>query len=141
MFWLNDILGDLHGESTDEPFQVHEARSTATPIARDNPYRQVGTGYVMPPALATYDGASPESPRLYGGHLLKIPIAWPVSSTPSAVRLPEQHDAWTGRIVTFMQGPLEGQSFRILRYMGEAEIIPGTPPVLDRSLASCDAIE
>ena len=130
--WLNDILGDLYGESTSEPFQVYEARATGGTVARDNPLRPA---YNMPPALTTYDAASPESPRLYGEHLLKIPLAWP-SIAPTAVRLPEQHDALNGRVVTFMQGPLEGQSFRILRYMGEVETIPGTPPTLDPTHAA-----
>lgn len=148
--WLNDILGDLYGESTDEPFQIHQARSTAavTPppavygvalpamIARDNPLRVASTAYTMPPALVTYDSASPESPRLYNGHLLKIPIAWPITTGPNSAKLPEQHDAWTGRIATFMQGPLEGQSFRILRYMGEVDTIPGSPPTLDPTHAA-----
>lgn len=148
--WLNDLLADLYGASTLEPFQIHQARSTAPVavdpatyainpgpmIARDNPLRVVAAAYTMPPGLTTYDSASPESPRLYNGHLLKIPIAWPITSGPNTAKLPEQHDAWTGRVVTFMQGPLEGQSFRILRYMGEVDFIPGSPAILDPTHAA-----
>ncbi len=141
--WLNDILGDLYGESTTDPFQFYEARSTdpVTPppavyggltlpamIARDNPLRVAMTGYTMPAGLTTYNGGSPESPRLYNGHFLKIPIAWPITTGPNTTRLPEQHDAWTGRVLTFTEGPLEGQSFRIIRYMGEVDVVPNIPP-------------
>ncbi len=56
-------------------------------IQRDNPLRVASSGYIMPPGLTTYNAGSPEAPRLYNGHLLKIPIAWPILAGPNATKL------------------------------------------------------
>ncbi len=103
--WLNDILGDLYGESTDEPFQVHEARATTTPIARDNPTRVVQLGYSMPPGMTTYDSGSPESQDCMGP-FAEDTNCLPVASNPTYVRLLRTTRCVDRRVLTFMQGPL-----------------------------------
>ena len=55
--------------------------------------------------------------------------------------MPEPHDVWNGRVLSFIEGPLSGLSFRVIRYRGEiSELAPSlptpTPPTLiyDHSL-------
>ena len=74
----------------------------------------------MPPPPLT--NTHIEMPRLLSGSFLKIPLEWNVA-------LPEQHDAWNGRIVTFLEGPLKDISFPIVRYLGEMDPASGPPEV------------
>ena len=48
------------------------------------------------------------------GPFLKIPLQFNAN-------LPVQHDAWVGRTVTFKEGPLAYESFRIIRYVGRID--------------------
>ena len=83
-----------------------------------------------------------QRPMVLGGRFLRIPLVletprflpeysnslkyrW-VSSNLSLV-----HDIVAGRIVTFAEGPLAGESFRIIRYIGPVSIDPNNPTSQD----------
>ena len=82
------------------------------------------------PTPMTYNATSGlQRPMLLGGsfsganyipgRFLRIPLEPGTYGSPAGP-LPVEHDALTGRIVTFPagQGPLAGNSFRIVRYVG-----------------------
>jgi hypothetical protein len=65
-------------------------------------------------ANANFGTNPPRRPQLFAGHYLKIPLR-----VDPPIPAPEHHDAWTGRVVTFLDGPLQSQSLRIVRYIGQ----------------------
>lgn len=125
--WKNDLLGDAYGsaDGEDAPAFFTARYIKSSKVLRDNPERVILENYAMPPALATFNSSSLEGPELFSGNFLKIPIAWAeTTSTPILeVPLPEQSDAWNGRVVTFLEGPLANQSMRIVRYVGEVDVV------------------
>jgi hypothetical protein len=132
MTWKNSLLGDLYGSSNglNDNFVPLFARTST----RDNPARtaRLSAGQwlmtgAMPPAAGTL-----ESVQIFGGSIVKVPLEWDAA-------LPEQHDVWNGRVLSFTSGPLTGLSFRAIRYLGEiSELAPpmNIPPTLvyDHSL-------
>ncbi|MCC6510446.1 MAG: hypothetical protein IT423_15200 [Pirellulaceae bacterium] len=139
--WKNDLLGDLYGSNppsaagSDSPLFLTARYILGANGLRDNPQRnQAGNDpYSMPAGWPAFDVNSLEGPQAFGGtpgQFLKIPLAWVTGSFSIATfPLPEQWDAWNGRTITFLQGPLIGRSFRIIRYIGEVDVIDvsGTP--------------
>jgi hypothetical protein len=59
---------------------------------------------------------------------IKIPLARPRSNTvgDASGPLPMPHDALTGRLITFVTGPLRNETFRILKYVGGETQVPAT---------------
>ncbi|GIW98770.1 MAG: hypothetical protein KatS3mg111_4272 [Pirellulaceae bacterium] len=127
--WHHDLLGDLYG-SIEPPVQLRVRRTewsgntgaglnTAIP---PNPPPPAGWA---PPLTPVH----PERPLLLEGRFLRIPIVrnalaanqeFPSSNPANAnAYLPVEHDVWTGRIVTFLDGPLRGHSLRVIRYVGD----------------------
>lgn len=136
--WKNDLLGDLYGSQVfdpgvttaqDAPVFLTARTSTGGIVARDNPERVKAFNYYVDPPLNTFNAISPEAPEFYPSNtnpnFLKIPLTWPDDKNSTIVQklLPEQSDAWNGRVVTFMEGPLANQSFRIVRYVGEVDLV------------------
>ena len=118
VLWKNDLLSDLYGSSSNlnDDFVTLFARTSL----RDNPARtsRLSSGQwlmtgTLPPAAGTL-----ESVQIFGGSVVKIPLQWNAA-------LPEQHDVWNGRVLSFTSGPLAGLSFRVIRYLGEiSELAP-----------------
>lgn len=104
--YTHGLLDDLYG-AYESPITVQARTSTNDRSDRPKP------GYTSPLPRPIPAGTD-EAPKLYGGHLLKIPLEYNTS-------LPEQHDAWAGRVLTFLEGPLANQSVRIIRYVGEID--------------------
>jgi hypothetical protein len=118
----HDLLGDLYGA----------AESLQMPVISVRNWKRIDGGevpmdYIDLPHTSRANAALNQRPVLIGvdsnpneptrlGHYLRIPIA--NASGRSVVGLPTENDAWTGRIATFTAGPLRGQSFRIVRYIG-----------------------
>lgn len=142
----HSLLGDLYGdiESTTPP-------SPPIPAARQGTFLTIRDWQYDPSTFATpqmtYDSAQRAmllAPSVdnagnvtANGHFLRIPLApapRPANATQSQAQylnptiLPPEHDALTGRIVTFPNGngPLSGHSFRIVRYIGRID--PGATP-------------
>ena len=132
--WKNDLMGDFYGSSNglNDNFVTLFARTSL----RDNPERtsRLNAGeWLITTALPPAAG-SLESVQIFGGSVVKIPLQWNAA-------LPEQHDVWNGRVLSFTSGPLSGLSFRVIRYLGEmselAPAMPATPPatlIYDHSL-------
>ncbi len=135
------LLADLHG-SQEQPLRVRVRNTmfgvTANLLPPNNPQN-----YNQP---ITHN--STERPLLLAGRFLRIPIVmnnrplggelprdnvdFPTTMNPYPVidpqsDLPIENDAWTSRVATFLSGPLQGQSFRIVRYIG-FEFIPAATP-------------
>jgi hypothetical protein len=64
--------------------------------------------------------------QVLGGAFLKIPLD-PMDALRSSVILSPIDDAYNGRVITFLGGPLQGYSFRILHYVGERLPATSTP--------------
>ncbi len=105
--YRHGMLEDLYG-AVESPFTV-KARETTDKADRST---RPTPGYT--PSASSISSGDNHGPQLYGGHLLKIPLEY-------STEFPEQHDAWTGRVLTFLEGPLQGQSVRIVRYIGEID--------------------
>lgn len=121
MFGGKDLLGDLYGAIESQRLPTFHVRNR-----RFNP-----TSGVREPMQ--YDVATLQRPMLLGGQVgsrynpgnfLRIPLEPYVNETvnnygtAAGLILPPETDALTGRIVTFRTGPLQDQSFRIVRYTG-----------------------
>ncbi|MEZ6138209.1 MAG: hypothetical protein R3C53_25270 [Pirellulaceae bacterium] len=117
--WRQGLLGDFYGSNTLSNADANDGWISVFPRTdvRDNPARQVRVNWLIP---APVNPASLEGPRLLSGSFLKIPLQWNQA-------LPQQHDVFNGRIVTFLAGPLENKSFRIIRYLGEMDSAPAPP--------------
>ncbi len=145
ILWRNSLLGDLYGnairggaptanyETADGAKTLRARRrigTTAAGVRRDYLERRATftAANWLPAAQLAYGSAGfPEAPQILDSRFLRIPLDWNYN-------LPRQHDAWNGRVVTFLAGPLQGESFRILRYIGQVETLDdvpttGTPPV------------
>ncbi len=117
----HDLLGDLYGD--------RESLPTTNPLISIRNYQiDSTTGNSAGPM--TYNATlGLQRPMLLGGkyagstyvpgHYLRIPLD-PVNYINPPL-LPREHDALTGRVVTFPegQGPLGGHSFRVVRYVGQ----------------------
>ncbi|GAB5402498.1 MAG: hypothetical protein Aurels2KO_07290 [Aureliella sp.] len=137
------LLADLHG-SQEQPLRVRVRNTmfgvTANLLPPNNPQN-----YTQP---ITHNSA--ERPLLLAGRFLRIPIVmnnrsvaselprdnadFPTTTNPNPIidpqwDLPFENDAWTSRVATFLSGPLQGQSFRIVRYIGFEFVPNGTPAI------------
>ncbi len=104
----HDLLGDLYGNAESVNPALFSIRS-----------RQFDPETGAPSGM-NYDPVNGlQRPLLLNGHYLRIPLE-PVDYFSPPV-LPTAHDALNGRIVTFPEGngPLSGQSFHIVRYIGQ----------------------
>lgn len=117
----HDLLGDLYGSKESLPANV-------SVISIRNRQFDIAGGA---PSAMSYDAKTGlQRPMLLGGRysggtyipgkFLRIPLE-PGTYGSTSGPLPVEHDALTGRIVTFPagQGPLGGNSFRIVRYIGQ----------------------
>ncbi|HBE71667.1 MAG TPA: hypothetical protein DDW52_26285 [Planctomycetaceae bacterium] len=107
----HDLLGDIYGQRRTDVTLGNADFSQELRVRR---FRFGGT------SVQPLGSSHAERPILIANRFLRIPI---VSNNQPATAettsdLPLQNDAWTSRIVTFVEGPLRGQSFRIVRYMG-----------------------
>lgn len=136
VWWHNSLLGDLYGNAVIEDHTAAPDYSTADGVLqlesrltlRDNPNRlpaKSGANW-GPSTVLPIPASALEAPRILEGHYMRIPLQW----TPV---LPKQHDAWNGRILTFLEGPLQGQSYRVIRYLGEVELTTDLPTSVDRT--------
>lgn len=110
----HDLLGDIYGQrpvNLPDNAQGHADFSMELRVRR---FRFGGT------SVQPLGSSHSERPILIANRFLRIPIV--PNAQPAGAEtignLPLQNDAWTSRIVTFVEGPLRGQSFRIVRYMG-----------------------
>ncbi len=124
--WRHDLLADLYG-AVEAPTQLRVRRF------------EFGLPAPTPPPFYTpLSHGDIERPMLLAGRFLRIPIvldAQPVVNEQPA-GLPAEHDVWTNRIATFLEGPLRGQSFRVIRYIGDttgAVDGSGNPDMLRRA--------
>ncbi len=140
--WRNDLLGDLYGSDSATPPYTDanndlpvflKARYTDNNgvVLRDNPQRNRPGNEPYNVTLPAFQTGSPEGPQTFpvgvtNPQFLKIPIAWNPGTEYSiqSYPLPEQSDAWNGRVITFIDGPLANKSFRIVRYVGEVAVVP-----------------
>ncbi|RMF43378.1 MAG: hypothetical protein D6753_05305, partial [Planctomycetota bacterium] len=113
--WRHDLLGDLYG-SSEPPVMLRvrrtQWRGTNVPVNPPTP--------PVPPSNFLSHG-DPERPLLMEGRFLRIPIVQAALGAGAEIPtgLPANPDIWTGRVVTFLQGPLQGYSFRVVRYIGD----------------------
>lgn len=136
--WRHDLLSDIYG-AAEAPISIRARRV------------QFGVPTLPVPTYPSLNNTQLERPLLLGGRFLRIPIVlgsyaatnerpardayiqqMPPTPFNPVADLPMEHDAWTGRTLTFLQGPLQGQSFRIVRYMGNPRVAPSQssgPPV------------
>lgn len=141
------LLADLHGVA-EAPVRVR-VRSTIWGVTSNN------LPPIQPQAYSnsiTHNVA--ERPLLLANRFLRIPIVsnsraagaevprddidFPTTANPNPtidpqLDLPFEHDAWTSRVATFLSGPLQGESFRIVRYIGYEPTTDGTAPSLQQS--------
>lgn len=101
----HDMLGDLYGSNDTQTLGIMRTRLVR--LLADTSQDGV---------MALTAGNDQRPFLLGGGRFLRIPID--PTTIPEALRM--QDDSLTGRIVTFLegQGPLSGQSFRVIRYIG-----------------------
>ncbi len=108
----HDLLGDVYGylETLQQP----------TVSVRN--YRYLPNGAAAPMSYVASSQDSWQRPVILGGHFLRIPLD-PGGSYVLPALLPPENDALTGAIVTFPpgEGPLGGNSFRVVRYIGQQE--------------------
>ncbi len=127
----HSLLGDLYGDIESAPFPLSSA--TRMLSIRDVQFNAT-TGATSP---MTYDATTgTQRPMLLGGTMsgstyipgkfLRIPLDPGLTTYGLSTLLPNEHDALTGRIVTFEAGPLQGLSFHIVRYIGHVPL--GSPP-------------
>ncbi|MEC8553937.1 MAG: hypothetical protein VXZ82_02905, partial [Planctomycetota bacterium] len=105
----HSLLGDLYGAS--------ESQGTTLSVRTFTINDDLSITPSMP-------NTSRDRPLLLNGHFLRIPLHDPAVRSGSYLSpnfLPADSDALNGRIVTFPEGngPLSGQSFRIIRYIGQ----------------------
>lgn len=122
----HSILGDLYGD-VESLFSVPAVAIPHTRVATRLTIRNWAYDPVTPLGQTqqmTYASSSYQRPMILAGHYLRIPLD-PGGygnnlGTSVPVRLPVEHDALNGRVVTFPEGsgPLSGQSFHIVRYIG-----------------------
>lgn len=118
---FHDILGDLYGTESPSSLRI-----------RNRQFNPVVNGAPSPMA---YAATAWQRPMILNGHFMRIPLEPGLpgnlqandDQNPSV--LPAAHDVLNGRIVTFPQGsgPLTGQSFRIVRYIGQMDRYPQAP--------------
>lgn len=141
------LLADLHGVA-EAPIRVR-VRSTIWGVSSNSLPPNQAQAYSNP---ITHNAA--ERPLLLGNRFLRIPVVssgraavaevprddidFPSTGNPNPITnpqfdLPLEHDAWTSRIATFLSGPLQGESFRIVRYIGYEPTTDGTAPSLQQS--------
>ncbi len=115
----HDLLGDLYGDRESLPAAIPDitirSRQFSPNGGADSPMSYVAASSHQRPMLLGGSYANGGLP----GKFLRIPLDPINYATP--VGLPIEHDALTGRVVTFLDGhgPLGGQSFRIVRYIGQ----------------------
>ncbi len=111
--WRQSLLEDLYGGGAGS--QDGNLSLFGRTNARDNPARSVtwSSALTLPPAAGSL-----EAVQILGGSFVKVPLQWNAD-------IPEQSDVWNGRILTLTAGPLAGQSFRVIRYIGE--VAPANP--------------
>ena len=128
----HDLLGDLYGDK--EALQrdllvptIQIRNFIYTPANYTNPLNTLPSMNYMAdnlqrPMLLGAEVNSGAESQMFTGHFLKIPLDPFYRNPPNAPIpvLPDENDALTGRIVTFPagNGPLSGQSFRVVRYIG-----------------------
>ncbi len=83
-----------------------------------------GVSYLLFQARVLPATTPPEIPEVLAGRFLRIPLYEGNDIAPmrggSVVQsfIPNEDDALTGRVLSFLEGPLEGESFRIVRSIG-----------------------
>jgi hypothetical protein len=120
----HDMLGDIYGTSESAiNVNIRDFQFNPSLTGRNNNNAR------SPMAIAP---TSLQRPMILNGHFLRIPLD-PIRNLSLANYdnpdvLPIEHDALNGRVVTFPpgSGPLEGQSFHIVRYIGN---IASTNPI------------
>ena len=104
----HDLLGDIYGQ-VESPFNLRVRQRQLTGSSPGSPI----------------NNSSAERPMAVGSpgilsSIVRIPIVNagdPVA--PFLNGLPTVTDVWTGRVVTFLGGPLQNRSFRIVRSIGD----------------------
>lgn len=105
--WHHDLLADIYGaQETPTELRIRGRR-----WAGGMPYAALTAGDI-------------ERPMILAGRFLRIPISLSseTAGAENPSNLPADHDVWVGRVVTFLEGPLVGQSFRVIRYIGDTTL-------------------
>ncbi|MEM7475445.1 MAG: hypothetical protein AAF483_10675 [Planctomycetota bacterium] len=119
--YSHDMLADVFGAA--------ESQGTMLPI-RNFTFNNSDDNLVVNPNVPMAI-SSIERPMILNGHFLRIPLNpnldFSRTTSPdlpyyNPLLLPRENDALNGRIVTFPEGngPLSGESFHIVRYIGQA---------------------
>lgn len=105
----HDLLGDLYGNA-----------ESLTPLTVAIRNRQFNPENGAPFGMSYDENNGLQRPMILAGHYLRIPLE-PGGTYGAPTLLPAQHDVLNGRVITFPNGsgPLSGQSFRIIRYIGQ----------------------
>ena len=119
----HSLLGDLYGDIESNPAKLITQMLSIRTVQFDptsgnqSPMSYDATSGTQRPMLL---GGTMSGSTYVPGKFLRIPLDPKVPTYGLSSVLPNDHDALTGRIVTFPigQGPLGGQSFRIVRYIG-----------------------
>jgi hypothetical protein len=123
MFGGKDMLADLYGANETASMPIVGIRNRQFSASNGSPFFMSydATNGLQRPMLL---GGTIVSGNYVPGNFMRIPLE-PYSdgltaygSTTPAPVLPAEDDVLTGRIVTFGAGPLSGQSFRVIRYVG-----------------------
>lgn len=117
----HDLLGDVYGDAETLGMSNITIRDFQITSSGPMPMTYDATGGLQRPMLL---GGDFVGGTYIPGHFLRIPIGLLHSSGQVVDNnnnpLPVANDVLTGRIVTFLpgNGPLGGQSFRVVRYVG-----------------------
>ena len=121
---LGDLYGDIESNPTASATQILSIRTVQFDPATgaQSPMTYEATSGAQRPMML---GGTVSGTTYIPGKFLRIPLdpKFTAGYGLSPV-LPNEHDALTGRVVTFPigQGPLGGLSFRILRYVGHVPV-------------------
>lgn len=102
-FWGQDILGDLYGPLIDNNGNL---------ITFPNSGVQVGN---WPSSTV---GIRHQAATLIGTQFIRFPIRLPNDANSGTPR-PTEEDSFRNRIITFIEGPLRGMTFRVVRHVTE----------------------
>ncbi|MCR9295979.1 MAG: hypothetical protein NXI32_24960 [bacterium] len=125
----HDLLGDVYGSV--ESQQAYFVRIRNEQFNPSNGSR----------ANMSYSANALQRPMILNNHFLRIPLE-PGVDYSNPTELPAEHDVLNGRVVTFPpgSGPLSGQSFHVVRYIGRMQFFSSPNRDQQEAFAQCYSI-